>query len=58
MVSCKVQRSSDGVQVIADGTEAVVTFNPFRVDIRINGEIATVLNSRGLLNFEHYREKK
>ncbi len=56
--SCTVQRSSEGVHITSEGTEAVINFDPFRIDIRINGEIATVLNSKGLLNFEHYREKK
>ena len=56
--SCKVQRSSDGVHITSEGAESIVTFDPFRVDVRINGEIAAVLNSRGLLNFEHYRKKE
>ena len=38
--------------------KASVTFDPFRVDFLVNGEIAVVLNSRGLMNFEEYRNKK
>lgn len=58
LISCKVQRSSEGIHVTSDGAEALVNFDPFRIDIRVNGEIATILNQRGLLNIEHYREKK
>ena len=38
--------------------KASVTFDPFQVDFYVNGEIAVVLNSRGLLNFEYHRNKK
>ena len=44
--------------VTTETAEAVVNFDPFKVDVSINGEIAVVLNSRGLLNIEHYRAKK
>jgi alpha 1,3-glucosidase len=57
LVKCKVHRSSDGVQITAVNTQAVVNFDPFRIDVSINGEIAVVLNSRELLNFETYRIK-
>jgi alpha 1,3-glucosidase len=35
----------------------IVTFKPFRVDFLINKELVATFNSKGLLNFEHYREK-
>jgi len=56
--SCKVQRSSSGVEITSDSTRATVSFDPFRVDFHINNEIGVVLNSRGLMNFEHHRNKR
>ena len=47
-----------GVVVTTETTEAVITFDPFRIDVSVNGEIAAVINSRGLLNIEHYRAKR
>ena len=35
-----------------------MNFDPFQVDFYVNGEIAVVLNSRGLMNVEHFRTKK
>lgn len=58
MFSCKVQRKSGGVEVTSETTKAAVTFDPFQVDFYVNGEIAVVLNSRGLMNVEHLRNKK
>ncbi len=55
---CKVQRSSTGLEVTSETTKVAVTFDPFQMDFYVNNEIAVVLNSRGLLNFEHYRNKK
>ena len=56
--SCQVQRSSNGLEIATSTSKASVTFDPFRVDFHVNNEIAVVLNSRGLMNFEHYRNKK
>ena len=42
----------------SQGGKATVTFDPFRVDFSVNGEIAVVLNSRGLFTFEQYRKKR
>ena len=56
--SCKVQRTSGGLEITSTRTKASVTFEPFQVDFYINNEIAVVLNSRGLMNFEHYRNKR
>lgn len=56
--SCKVQRTSGGVEVTSGTTKASITYNPFQVDFFVNGEIAVVLNSRGLMNVEHYRNKR
>ena len=53
-----MHRSSKGVEVTSQGGKATVTFDPFRVDFSVNGEIAVVLNSRGLFTFEQYRKKR
>ncbi|XP_065920024.1 neutral alpha-glucosidase AB-like [Dysidea avara] len=54
----KVQRSSDGFQAVFGNSTAVITFSPFRVDFLVNNEVAVSVNNRGLLNIEHYRNKK
>lgn len=56
--SCKVQRKSGGVEITSSTTKASVTYDPFQVDFYVNNEIAVVLNSRGLMNIEHLREKR
>ena len=56
--SWKVQRSSDGFQALFGNSTAVITFSPFRVDFLVNNEVAVSVNNRGLLNIEHYRNKK
>ena len=56
--SCKVQRSSGGLEITSTKTKASVTFEPFQMEFYINNEIAVVLNTRGLMNFEHYRNKR
>ncbi len=53
-----MQRKSGGVEVTSSLTKASVTFDPFQIDFYVNNEIAVVLNSRGLMNFEQYRNKK
>ena len=58
VLRCIVERSSSGIEVTSPGGKAVVTFNPFQVAFSVNGEIAVMLNSRGLFNFEHYRTKR
>ena len=56
--SCKVQRRSEGVEVTSATTKASVSFNPFQMEFYVNNEIAVILNSRGLTNFEQYRAKR
>ena len=56
--SWKVQRSSDGFQAVFGNSTVVITFSPFRVDFLVNNEVAVSINNRGLLNIEHYRNKK
>ncbi len=57
-LSCKVQRKSGGVEITSATTKASVTFDPFQIDFYVNNEIAVVMNSRKLMNFEHYRKKR
>ena len=55
---CQVHRTSDGVEVTSQAGKATVVYDPLQVELSINGEIAVVLNSRGLFNFEQYRKKR
>lgn len=54
-----MQRSASGtVQITAGNTEAKLYMDPFRIDFSVNSEIGVVMNSRNLLNIEHYRVKR
>ena len=46
------------MEITSTKAKASVTFEPFQMEFYINNEIAVVLNSRGLMNFEHYRTKR
>lgn len=56
--SCQVHRRKDGVEVVSQSGKATITYDPFQVEFSVNGEIAVLLNSRGLFNFEYYRKKR
>ena len=58
--SCQVvpRLEKDGLEIVSATTMASVNYNPFRIDFLVHNEIAVVLNSKGLMNFEHYRAKK
>ena len=58
LTSCQVHRSSNGVEITSQTGKATVTYDPLQVELSVNGEIAVILNSRGLFNFEHYRKKR
>ena len=57
-LSCQVHRGSEGVEIISQIGKATVTYDPLQIEISVNGEIAVILNSRGLFNFEYYRKKR
>lgn len=51
-------RSDKDVSItFGDGNKAVLTLNPFRIDIYKNDRITISGNQRGLLKFEHFRQK-
>eukprot|EP00117_Sycon_ciliatum_P017449 scpid32873/ scgid16435/ Neutral alpha-glucosidase AB; Alpha-glucosidase 2; Glucosidase II subunit alpha len=56
----KLEEQTDASVRVNFGSEgrasAVIVFKPFRVDFLMDKEIVTSLNSRGLMNFEHYRK--
>ena len=35
-----------------------LTYEPFQLDFKVDQKVVTSFNSRGLMNFEHYREKE
>ena len=54
----KVEQQAEGFTATHGNCTTAVTFKPFRVDFLVYKELAVSVNARGLLNFEHYREKK
>lgn len=57
---CRVlpRLENNGLELVSGSAMASVTYDPFRIDFLVHNEIAVVLNSKGLLNFEPYRAKK
>ena len=49
--------SSSSVSVALGDTTVVVNANPFRIDFIMDKEPVMSVNAKGLLNFEHLREK-
>ena len=43
---------------MSDNRKVVVSYSPFRVDFMIDETAVVTLNAQGLLEFEHYREKR
>lgn len=54
----KVEQQTEGFTATHGNCTTAVSFKPFRVDFLVHKELAVSVNARGLLNFEHYREKK
>jgi len=53
-----VKQDDNGVQLTFDhGSSVVLTYKPFRLDFMVANEVAVSVNSKGLMNFEQYREK-
>jgi alpha 1,3-glucosidase len=54
----KVKQDDNGIHIQFDSdSSAVLTYKPFRLDFMVANEVAVSVNSKGLINFEHYREK-
>ena len=49
--------SDDCLQLKFRNTAVNLKYKPFKLDILVDDKVVTTVNSRGLLNFEHYRRK-
>ena len=54
----KIIKQKDNLKAIHGNCTTYVVFKPFRMDVLVAGNLAVSVNSRGLLNFEHYRERE
>ncbi|RMX38788.1 hypothetical protein pdam_00017684 [Pocillopora damicornis] len=54
----KLKQDDESVHIGFNNNSVVLTFEPFRLDFLVDNEVAVSVNSRGLMNFEHYREKQ
>ena len=54
----KLNEDDNSVHIKFQNNSVVLTFEPFRLDFLVRDEVAVSVNSRGLMNFEHYRLKK
>lgn len=53
----KVKQDDNSIHIKFGNNSVVLTYKPFRLDFLVHNEIAVSVNSRGLMNFEHYRTK-
>lgn len=57
--SLVVERQDGGsLMVRSENRKIVVSYSPFRVDFMIDSTAVVTLNAQGLLEFEHYRERR
>ncbi|KAJ7374235.1 hypothetical protein OS493_007312 [Desmophyllum pertusum] len=54
----KLKQDDESVHIGFNNNSVVLTFEPFRLDFLVDNEVAVSVNSRGLMNFEQYREKR
>lgn len=54
----KIKEDDNSVHLKFGNNSVVLTYQPFRLDFLVLDEIAVSVNSRGLMNFEHYRTKE
>ena len=54
----KLKQDDDGVHIGFNNNSVVLTNDPFRLDFLVDNEVVVSVNSRGLMNFEEYREKR
>ncbi|XP_067119018.1 neutral alpha-glucosidase AB-like [Centruroides vittatus] len=50
-------QDSEGITATFGNNKAVVTANPFRIDVYTNDQLVISVNPRGLMRFEHHRLK-
>jgi alpha 1,3-glucosidase len=51
-------KDDSSLTVSSSNRKVVVSYSPFRVDFMIDETAVVTLNAQGLLEFEHYREKR
>ena len=54
----KLKQDDESIHIGFNNNSVILTFEPFRLDILVDNEVAVSVNSRGLMNFEEYREKR
>jgi hypothetical protein len=51
-------KSDSGFSLVMGKNKLVVAARPFKMDFYSDGVLVVAANARGLLKFEHYRQKK
>ena len=54
----KVSESEEQIHVKFNKNGLIITMRPLRLDFLVDNQIAVSVNSKGLMNFEHYQAKK
>lgn len=60
LFNCRLEvldKSSNAITVQYDDNKATIRTNPFKIELFKNNVLVSVINERGLFNFEHYRTK-
>ncbi|XP_048585965.1 neutral alpha-glucosidase AB isoform X2 [Nematostella vectensis] len=60
LVSYKITKEEANSMHVSfdENSNIIVTYKPLRLDFLVGNEVVVSINTRGLLNFEHYRAKK
>lgn len=51
------ERSSELITVVNNDNKVKLYAKPFKAEFYKNGELVSIVNARGLMNFEHLRNK-
>ena len=54
----KLKQDDESLHIGFNNNSVILTYEPFRLDFLVDNEVAVSVNSRGLMNFEEYREKR
>jgi alpha 1,3-glucosidase len=54
----KVGENDNQIHVKFNDNGLIITMTPLRLDFLVGNQIAVSVNSKGLMNFEHYEAKK
>lgn len=52
------ERTKDLITVTTKDNKATIYASPFKIEFFKDGTLVSVVNARGLMNYEHFREKK